>query len=57
MICLDILRTLAREPLAGEVLRAEIGAAAGADRRFDAALAEHQARWPALLPVRWSACR
>ena len=58
VICLDILRTLAREPLAGEMLAAELEAAKGADRRYDAALAAHRARWPR-LPVegeaRWFA--
>jgi len=48
VICLDILRTLAREPLAAEALRAELDAARGVDARFDAALAAHQARWPGL---------
>jgi putative acyl-CoA dehydrogenase len=46
VICLDILRTLERVPLAGEALAGELDAATGADRRFDAALAEHRARWP-----------
>ena len=60
VICLDILRTLAREPLAGEVLRAELEAARGADRRYDAALDAHFARWPALpdeAEARWFAER
>ncbi|MEL7090916.1 MAG: acyl-CoA dehydrogenase family protein [Pseudomonadota bacterium] len=48
VICLDILRTLAREPMAGEMLRAELHAATGADRRYDAALTAHVARWPGL---------
>ncbi len=50
VICLDILRTLAKEPLAAEVLAAELDAGKGADRRYDAALAGHQARWPGLPP-------
>jgi len=58
VICLDILRTLAREPLAAEVLRAELEAARGIVAGYDAALAAHFARWPA-LPVeaeaRWFA--
>src|SRR5690554_5311030 len=37
--CLDVLRALAREPEAGAALLAELGAAAGADGDFDAALA------------------
>lgn len=48
VICLDILRTLSRDPLAGETLRSELAAAAGADRRYDAALRAHGERWPAL---------
>lgn len=60
VICLDILRTLAREPLAGETLKAELEAAAGADARYDAGLRDHLARWPALPPeaeARWYAER
>ncbi|MBR9765934.1 MAG: DNA alkylation response protein [Rhodobacteraceae bacterium] len=60
VICLDILRTLAKEPLAAESLRAELQAAAGADPRYDAALKAHLARWPALPPeaeARWFAER
>ncbi|KAA2313883.1 DNA alkylation response protein [Pseudooceanicola sediminis] len=60
VICLDILRTLARDPLAAETLRAELTAATGANRHFDAALAAHAARWPALPPeaeARWFAER
>ncbi len=60
VICLDILRTLAKEPLAAEMLRAELNAARGTDPRYDAALADHLARWPALPPeaeARWFAER
>ncbi|MBS8225792.1 acyl-CoA dehydrogenase family protein [Vannielia litorea] len=60
VICLDILRTLAREPLAGEVLRSEMTAARGGCAAYDGALAEHFARWPALPPeaeARWFAER
>jgi putative acyl-CoA dehydrogenase len=39
VICLDILRTLAKEPLAGEALRAELAAARGLHPAYDAALA------------------
>ncbi len=56
VICLDILRTLGREPLAGETLRAELDAAKGADRRYDAAVAAHFDRWPDLpdaAEARW----
>lgn len=48
VICLDALRTLARDPLAAEALRVELGQARGADRRFDAALHEHEMAWPGL---------
>ena len=44
VICLDILRTLARAPLAAETLAAEIMAAAGRDARFDAAAGDLLAR-------------
>jgi len=60
VICLDILRSLARDPAAGEALTAEIAAASGADRRFDAALKAHRTRWPGLPPeaeARWFAER
>jgi putative acyl-CoA dehydrogenase len=48
VICLDILRTLAREPEAGVQLAADLDAARGADRRYDAALDAHLSRWPGL---------
>jgi putative acyl-CoA dehydrogenase len=48
VICLDILRTLSKEPRAGQVLAAELDAAQGADRRFDAALKAHRKRWPGI---------
>ncbi|MPQ92912.1 acyl-CoA dehydrogenase family protein [Thioclava sp. JE_KL1] len=60
VICLDILRTLAKEPLAAEMLHAELDAARGTDPRYDAALADHFARWPSLPPeaeARWFAER
>lgn len=50
VICLDILRTLAKEPLAAETLAAELDAATGADRRYDTALADFRARWKTLAP-------
>lgn len=56
VICLDVLRALARDPDAAAALHQELNAARGADRRFDAALAAHLARWPALPPeaeARW----
>lgn len=43
VICLDILRTLAKAPLAGDALMAEIMTAKGRDARFDSA-AEDAAR-------------
>lgn len=58
VICLDILRSLAREPLAAEVLRAELEAALGANARYDAALKAHAERWPTLpaeAEARWFA--
>jgi putative acyl-CoA dehydrogenase len=58
VICLDILRTLQRTPGAGEALAAELGAAGGQDRRFDAAVKAHMARWPkppAEAEARWYA--
>ncbi|PWE29293.1 DNA alkylation response protein [Maritimibacter sp. 55A14] len=60
VICLDILRTLAREPMAAEALHAELDAAAGADPRYDAALEAHRDRWPGAVPegeARWYAER
>jgi putative acyl-CoA dehydrogenase len=39
VICLDVLRALAREPLALDTFLAELDAAAGADRHLDAAVA------------------
>lgn len=50
VICLDILRTLAREPDAGAQLAARLDGAAGLDPVFDAALAEHRTRWPGPVP-------
>ncbi|SDC77929.1 acyl-CoA dehydrogenase family protein [Ruegeria marina] len=60
VICLDILRSLARDPLAREALTIELEAARGADPRYDTALADHAARWSALPPeaeARWYAER
>ena len=50
VICLDILRTLAKEPLAAETLAAELDAAKGTDRRYDTALSDARARWPGAVP-------
>ncbi|MEM9725307.1 MAG: acyl-CoA dehydrogenase family protein [Pseudomonadota bacterium] len=46
VICLDVLRTLRREPASFEMLRAELAAAKGVDRRYDAALEAAERRWP-----------
>jgi len=50
VICLDILRTLHREPGAGAQLAARLDAARGLDARFDTALTAHRARWPGPAP-------
>ncbi|MEO3413936.1 acyl-CoA dehydrogenase family protein [Roseovarius sp. CAU 1744] len=48
VICLDLLRTLKREPLAGEALSEELGDAAGQFRRYDLAVKAHMQRFPKL---------
>ncbi len=56
VICLDVLRTLAREPLATEMLNRQLDSAQGANSRYDGALAEHRARWYKIVPeaeARW----
>jgi putative acyl-CoA dehydrogenase len=50
VICLDILRTMYRDPDAAAALNAELDAATGSDRAYDAALAAHRARWPGPVP-------
>ena len=60
VICLDILRTLAREPEAAPALAAELDAGKGASRAYDTALALHRTRWPGLpdeAEARWFAER
>ncbi|MDO9525651.1 MAG: acyl-CoA dehydrogenase family protein [Gemmobacter sp.] len=60
VICLDILRTLARDLAASAALQSELDAAQGVDRRYDAALRDHRARWPTIPPeseARWFAER
>jgi len=55
-ICLDILRTLRKVPLSGEVLSRELGAVAGQYRHYDAALNAHITRFPRLpdeAQARW----
>ncbi len=46
VICLDILRTLAKDALAKEVLMARLGAAKGLHPAYDAALSDMETRWP-----------
>lgn len=56
VICLDILRTLSRDPDAVDAINTELDAALDADRRYDAALRHHRERWPALADeaeARW----
>ncbi len=48
VICLDVLRALSRDGAAAEALRAELEAAKGASRAYDAALVAHFERWPGL---------
>ncbi|WP_353144571.1 acyl-CoA dehydrogenase family protein [Paracoccus sp. (in: a-proteobacteria)] len=56
VICLDALRTLARDPLAAEMLAVRLDAAAGLDPAYDAALTAHRSRWGSAVPeaeARW----
>jgi putative acyl-CoA dehydrogenase len=56
VICLDALRTLTKERRAAHVLDAELDAALGQDKRYDAALRAHRERWPgapAEAEARW----
>jgi putative acyl-CoA dehydrogenase len=46
VICLDILRSLDRDPEAAAALAEELDAARGGDRRYDAALRAYRDRWP-----------
>ena len=48
VICLDILRTLARDRLAGEVVQTRLMAARGKLADYDGALEAHRSRWPGL---------
>lgn len=55
-LCLDVLRLLHEEPVAGEMLGAELGAAAGHIASYDAAVSTHMARFPRLADpkdARW----
>jgi len=49
VICLDMLRSLTRDESAVDVLRAEQMAAAGADRRYDAALKRLEGELPEMI--------
>lgn len=56
VICLDVLRTLARDPLAAEALAARMQAAAGLDRDYANAVRAHRDRWSRTVPeaeARW----
>jgi putative acyl-CoA dehydrogenase len=56
VLCLDILRTLRRTPLSGEVLGHELGEVTGQYRHYDAALHAHMQRFPHLpdeAQARW----
>jgi putative acyl-CoA dehydrogenase len=56
VICLDALRTLAKEPRAVAALNAELGAVLGHDKRYDAALRDYRERWaqpPSEAEARW----
>jgi putative acyl-CoA dehydrogenase len=56
VICLDAVRTLEKEPLAVAALDAELDAALGQDKRYDAALRAHRERWsgpPPEAEARW----
>ncbi|TYC52296.1 hypothetical protein FMN50_18270 [Rhodobacterales bacterium] len=46
VICLDVLRTLQKEPLSAEMLGLEMDAAQGASRWYDGALHAYDAAWP-----------
>ena len=58
VICLDILRTIVKEPDAAAQLDAQLDQARGLDPQFGSALAAHRARWPGIPPeaeARWFA--
>jgi putative acyl-CoA dehydrogenase len=60
VICLDILRTLARDPLARDALFAELQSATGSHAHYDRELKAIHCRWPNLPPeaeARWYAER
>ncbi|MEQ6248943.1 acyl-CoA dehydrogenase family protein [Sulfitobacter sp. HNIBRBA3233] len=56
VICLDVLRTLAKDPRAREALNMELDAVAGQDRQYDEALQSYRTRWrglPSEEEARW----
>ncbi|MEL7014053.1 MAG: acyl-CoA dehydrogenase family protein [Pseudomonadota bacterium] len=56
MLCLDVLKMLREMPQAGDVLSAELGAAAGQIGAYDTALSDHITRFPRLADeaqARW----
>ena len=58
VICLDVLRTLHRDPKAAEVLNSAFEGLKGQDIHFDTALAIHRKRWPGVpdeAEARWYA--
>ncbi len=58
VICLDILRSLAREPLAAHALNAVLDDACSGNPRFAQAVGVHRAQWPAVATeaeARWFA--
>ena len=58
VICLDILRTIVKEPDAAAQLDSQLDRARGLDPQFGSALAAHRARWPGIPPeaeARWFA--
>ena len=50
VICLDILRTMAREPAAAEALNEVLFAGLGQDDRYDSAYEDMRQRWQGLPP-------
>ena len=48
VICLDVLRTLAKEPAARAALDEELSAALGRNAAYDAALHDHRSQWKGL---------
>jgi putative acyl-CoA dehydrogenase len=56
VICLDVLRTLAKDPGTRDALNAELETVTGQDTKYDAALNAYRARWKGLAAegeARW----